>query len=524
MRKLLLISIPLFLLAACHEMEGPEEPSSRFPAGEVYHDMIQLGEKLEDPYTVANMQEALTKVYPTKAGRLELSATDYYVRFLPKDDAQLQLLRDKGLYLMDHPMDYRIAREGDYYQDPSVGEDAITWQYAVVPRDFAFPEEVPFELLDECFLSEHQPEGKADAGVDWTRVEEEAYRLTGNEDLWQPALTKGGSSVPQGRITIEDPQFSGGKPFGVAGVMVACNIFVKIATTYTDRDGYYKMGKSFSGNPRYRIVFKNEKGFNIGFNFIIIPASVSTLGKGSPEGMDYHVKADDGALFRRCVVNNAAYDYYSRCTREDLDVSPPPADLRIWIFNGLTSSSASMLHHGAYLDGSVLSDYLGLWLKLIEIFLPDITIGTKEMDYAGIYKSVVHELAHASHYMKAGNSFWDPYIEYVVKSFILEGGTAYGSGFKEGANYCEIGEMWGYFMQESIYKERYGGTISSFGNRFWFQPDIFTYLYERGMSRGQIYRCLKSEVTDIDDLRDELISQNPMLEAAIEKAFKYYGK
>ena len=286
MRKLLLISIPLFLLAACHEMEGPEEPSSRFPAGEVYHDMIQLGEKLEDPYTVANMQEALTKVYPTKAGRIVLSATDYYVRFLPKDDAQLQLLRDKGLYLMDHPMDYRIAREGDYYQDPSVGEDAITWQYAVVPRDFAFPEEVPFELLDECFLSDHQPEGKADAGVDWTRVEEEAYRLTGNEDLWQPALTKGGSSVPQGRITIEDPQFSGGKPFGVAGVMVACNIFVKIATTYTDRDGYYKMGKSFSGNPRYRIVFKNEKGFNIGFNFIIIPASVSTLGKGSPEGMD----------------------------------------------------------------------------------------------------------------------------------------------------------------------------------------------------------------------------------------------
>ena len=183
-----------------------------------------------------------------------------------------------------------------------------------------------------------------------------------------------------------------------------------------------------------------------------------------------------------------------------------------------------MLHHGAYLDGSVLSDYLGLWLKLIEVFLPDITIGTKEMDYAGIYKSVVHELAHASHYVKAGNSIWDPYIEYVVKSFILEGGTAYGSGFKEGASYCEIGEMWGYFMQESLYKERYGGLISSFGNRFWFQPDIFTYLYERGMSRGQIYRCLKSEVTDIDDLRDELIGQNPMLERAIEKAFQYYGK
>lgn len=522
MKKLFVLS--LMLLAACQVKDGPEDPWSRFPDGEVYHDMLQLGEKLEDPYTVTHMQEALTKVYPTKAGRVELSATDYYVRFLPRNDDQLNLLKEKGLYLMDHPMDYSIVREGDYYQDPEVGEDAITWQYSVVPSDFEFPEHIRYEVLDECFLAEHQPESKSLPGVDWTLVEEEAFRLTGNEDLWEPAATKGGSSTPEGRITIEDPKFGGGKPFGVSGVMVACNIFVKIATTYTDRDGYYKMRKSFSGRPRYRIVFKNEKGFNIGFNLIIIPASVCTLGKGSPEGMDCHVTAEDGALFRRSAVNNAAYDYYSRCTREDLDVTPPPADLRIWIFKGLTSSSASMLHHGAYLDGSVLSDYLGLWLRLIEIFLPDITIGTKEMDYAGIYKAVVHELAHASHYVKAGNAFWDPYIEYVVKSFLMEGGRPYGSGMKEGYSYCEVGEMWGYFMQESLYKERYGGTIAPFGNSFWFQPDIFTYLYERGMSRGQIYRCLKPEVTSIDDLRDELVSQNPMLENAIEKAFKYYGK
>ena len=522
MKKCLLL--PLLLLLSCSQKSGLDPDSGRYPQDELYHEMIQLGEKLDDPYTVANMSDALTKVYPTKAGRVQISATDYYVRFLPKDDAQLKLLQNQGLYMMDHPMDYSIVREGDYYQDPEVGEDAITWQYAVVPADFDFPEDLRYEMLDECFFAEHQPASKAVDGIDWERVEEEAFRLTGNEALWEPALTKGGSSAPEGRITIEDPDFCGGKPFGVSGVMVACNIFVKIATTYTDRDGYYRMGKSFSGRPRYRLVFKNEKGFNIGFNFIIIPASVSTLGKGSPEGMDCHITREDGALFRRSAVNNAAYEYYTRCTRDDLDVTPPPGDLRFWILNGLTSSSASMLHHGAFLEDSVLKDYLGPWLSLIEIFLPDITIGTKEMSYAQIYRSVVHELAHASHYMKVKNEFWTPYIKYVLKSFVLEGGTAYGSGYKEGAGYCEVGEMWAYFLQETLVKERYGGKVASFGNTFWFQPDIFTYLYERGLSRGQIFRCLSADVTDIDDLRDALVTQHSSMEDVINRCFTYYGK
>ena len=522
----MLLPLLLLPLVSCHREDYSEGSVSRLPDGDVYHEMIQLGEKLEDPYTVANMQEALTKAYPTKAGRVQIEATDLYVRFLPEDDAQLTMLRELGLYLLDHPMDYSIKREGDYYQDPSVGEEAITWQYAVVPKSFVFPSGLRYELLDECFFAEHLPATKAVDGVDWALVEREAFRLTGNEGLLA-AVTKAGSSsqAPEGRITIEDPQFKGGKPFGVSGVMVAANVFVKIATAYTDRDGYYKMEKSFSGKPRYRLVFKNEKGFNIGLNLIIIPASVSTLGKGSPEGIDCHVTASgDGALFRRSAVNNAAYDYYSRCKREELDVTAPPEDLRIWIFPHLRCSSANMLHHGAFLDDNLLSDYLGNWLWLVELLLPDITIGTKEEDYAGIYRAVVHELSHASHYGKVGNSFWNPYIKYVIKSFLLEGGNPYGSGTKEDAGYCEIGEMWAYFLQETLYKERYGGTVATFGNSFWFQPDIFVYLYERGLSRGQIFRALTSDVTNAEELQDKLLELYPALEGVIASTFRNFGK
>ena len=202
----------------------------------------------------------------------------------------------------------------------------------------------------------------------------------------------------------------------------------------------------------------------------------------------------------------------------------PPEDLRFWIFNSLTSSSACMLHHGAYLEDTLLGKYLGDYLWLIKIFLPDITVGTKAQDYAGIYKAVVHELAHASHYARVGNGYWTPYIRYVIQSFITEGGSAYGSGSGNGAGYCEVGEMWGFFLQESLYKERYGGAMYSFGHSYWFKPDIFTYLYERGMSRGEIYRVLRADVTGIDDLRDALIQAYPEREEAIHDIFRYYGK
>ena len=522
MRKCAWTLLWLPLLLACVQEEALQEQLSRAPESELFHDMIQLGEKLEDPYTVANMQEALTKVYPTKAGRVELSATDYYVRFLPVDDTQLEALKSRGLYLMDHPMDYSIVREGDYYQDPEVGEGEITWQYAVVPTGFKFPTSIRYEKLDDCFIAEHLPDSKAVDGVDWDLVEQESFRLTGNGDMLQ-TLTKASSGIPEGRISVEDPKFCEGKPIGVSGAMVACNAFVRIATAYTDRDGYYKMDKSFSAKPRYRVVFKNERDFNIGFNFIVVPASVFTLGKAGPDGVDYHVTQEkDPAMFRRCVVNNAAYDYIGRCTREDLDVTPPPKDLRFWIFDNLSASSASMLHHGAYLENSILKDYLGGYLSLVELFLPDITIGTKLSGYGAIYSAVQHELAHASHYARVGNEYWAPYIKYVIRSFVLEGGIAYGSGTKEGAGYCGVSEMWAYFLESSLFKDRYGGAIASYGNRFWFQPDIFTYLYERGLSRGQLFRALKADVTGIDDLRESLVALYPHLEDVIGQTFDYF--
>ncbi len=184
-----------------------------------------------------------------------------------------------------------------------------------------------------------------------------------------------------------------------------------------------------------------------------------------------------------------------------------------------------MLKHGALIESETIKQYLGEYAALVKVFLPDITIGTKGQDsYAGIYSSTVHELSHASHYAQVGNAYWSPYIRYIIAAFLREGKVAYGTGTLENAGYCEVGESWGYFMESVLYKERYGGSIPAFGTSFWFYPQIFRYLYERGMTRSEIFRALTPGVTDRDKLLSEMVRLYPERERQLKQVFERYSR
>ena len=231
----------------------------------------------------------------------------------------------------------------------------------------------------------------------------------------------------------------------------------------------------------------------------------------------------DEKLFRRCVVNNAAYDYYSRCAASDMNISLPPSDLRIWIFAGLRASSAAMLHHGSVLSNAQIASYLGNYAVLIKFLLPDITLGTSgKADYRSIYSDVCHELAHASHFTKVGTKYWNEYIWYIIESFISSGGVTYGDGTGTRAGYCEIGEMWAYYLESRMYKDRYGGSFPTFGTSFWFYPQIFRYLCDRGMTCREILSVLDGTVKSVDELKVALIAAYPSDRISIEQVFSRY--
>ncbi len=525
MKKYVLsIILPCLLVSQACSKSGWGHSSLQPSGNEVPHEMIVLGEQLDDPYSVSNVTKALASLYPTKAGSVPLTATDWYVRLLPRDDADLEAIRAQGVHFLDHPLDYRIVQEGDYYEDPALPEGSITWQYAVVPTDYQAPDGVRCELLHECYLVESENGTKSGPDwVDWEAVEREAFRLSGNADMLDDS-TKGGSSrTPMGRITILDPDYDS-EAVGVAGVTVSCNVFVKFARAYTDEEGYYEMKKSFSSAPRYRLVFSNQKGFNIGINAIFVKASISTLGKHESSGCSVCISSEsDRKLFVRSVVNNATYDFYNACSSNGVKIKTPPAGLRIWLFSFLEGSVTPMTHQGAILDIDAVQEIFGLYTPVVQIFMPDIIIGYKNKpSYRSIYHVVQHELAHSIHYMQVGSKFWDTFAFNMLRGYLSSGGITYGSGAEENAGYCEVSEMWAYYLENVLYRQRYRSWDSTFGSQYWFHPEIFLYLDSRGMNYFKIFPVLTSDIHDRESLKARLISYYPEFKSTINEAFNKY--
>lgn len=517
------------VLSACTEnpslsIDGPDAEE------EFSHEMIILGEQLKDPYAVDNMTKALNAVYPASRGRGHLEATDYYVRFLPNDAAEMQALLDMGLQLLDHPLDYRIVRDGDWYHDPDIPEDNITWQYAVVPVSFEFPTNIRYERLEDCYLSEHDAATKSD-GIDWLAVEREAYRLSGNEDYLSPETKSDELFFPEGRITIMDPEHSS-EPIGVKGVRVCCNSFVKVATAYTDENGNYKINRSYSSNIHYRLMFRNTKGFNQGLNLVLIPASVSTLGKHPAAGWSVTIdNTSDYYLFIRSVVNNAGYDYYKACEESGGAIPLPPKDLRIWNLPLFRNNFNVMMHHGVLLETfSPLHNLLGIYTIVAKLVQPDVFLGMHECaSYNDAYARALLAFAQAGHYSRVGKEWWHQYVmssigDTVMKTlgeFLGSIGTSLGSG---GAGaHVDIVHTYSNYCQTILYRRNYPDSKEVFGDEI-YSPQMLLYLDERGLGLEQIAPLFTSDVTSYGVLKQKLLSYYPQFKNVIVEAFARYEK
>ena len=518
------LMLPALVLASCSNEEGtplesgPESTGVKVEA--VAHGMIQLGPRLENPYSRTNMSKAVSLTYPTRAEAM-VPVTSRYVRFLPKTAEEYYTLEGLGINLFDHPLDCEILTDGDYYHDPSIPEGEITWQYAVVPEGFRFPAGIKAEIIEDCFIPEEGVETRGFEGVDWDAVEARSFEATGNKDLLPPATRAKTKANPSGKITIRDDKL--GKDVGVAGVKMVANVFVKVSTTYTDSNGNYSFKGKFSAKPRYSICFQNKKGFTIGMNLVLVPASVSAIGKDDPEGVDVVVDGkSDNTLFRRCVVNNAAYDYYD--VFSSTGISTPPKNIRFWIINNLRPSSTLMMHHGAILDSKLVSNFLDAYKVIVQVFAPDITIGSRDKNgkYDELYTTATHEMAHASHFTNVRSGFWNIFASYVLSSYLTTG-SCYGTGNGENAGYCEVAEMWAYYMENMLYKERYGKNPNH-GSGNWFHPEILVTLENGGVTRTEICEALKPSVTSFDAFRDELIYVCPSKKSLITSTFKKFTR
>lgn len=233
--KTLLLLALLSLIASCNNDEPnlTENTHSSSEKGVP----IKLGKKLENPYSIENMQKALGNLKSSKVSAksssdndIEITTTHLYLRFKPKNQEELNILKaDSTLVLYDYPLDYEIIEIGDFYKDPEVTGDQPTYQYCAVAVDKKIPEGLEHELLAKLFI----PDEYSDQSTDSKRssksystdmvdaLVDEALRITNN---LKEANIQGKSSLtarsskwrPSGTIKVWDDvlnTYIGGKVF-----------------------------------------------------------------------------------------------------------------------------------------------------------------------------------------------------------------------------------------------------------------------------------------------------------------------
>ena len=483
-------------------------------------------EKLPNPYALTVMQS----VYDTYTQDTNLEPTDLYVRFMPTDSTQLRILySDYNLELFGYPLDIELE-PGDEYVDSSITENGNSWIYTTVKPDFVFPDNIRYEILEECYIPAEGESIDLTKGV-YIDVEEEAFRILGYE-IEEPETKLG--KRPSGTIMVKDDYSGDFVP--IVGVKVRCHRFIKYASAYTDENGRYAIDAKFIFNPNYSIVFENVKDFTIWQDKGPLAPTDYNMGKHTSQGWSADIVRNCDAWYW-CCVNNAAYDYYKFC--ESSGINLPPVQLKIWAFKNTSASSAGMFRRVNTLLGpngyNEMANFLAKFLLLplnqflpfIKILLPDITIGVAQntRKYNDFYETVCHELSHASHYSKVGDSIWGDYINYIIT--YGTGLSAYGDGTGKNAELCAIGEMWGYSMGHRLQYSKYNKAMLDYPESpagGWIYPHVFWDLIRYNiLSPKQIFDCLNEEVRTYDALFTEMYRLYPAKESQIMAAFNRYG-
>ncbi len=182
-------------------------------------------------------------------------------------------------------------------------------------------------------------------------------------------------------------------------------------------------------------------------------------------------------------ANNAVHEWYDFAGESGID--PPPSDLKILctpfagdaaapmfhqifglalpliggaVGNALAAAGISMagfvqflfpelaLASGIMQAASITLPFLTTYFTT---FLPDVVLTVSNNPSDIVKRTDYHELAHAVHYRKVGNSYWISEINYTIAH------TGYGDGTDPGADRVEVVETWGnemgYYLADRYY-------------------------------------------------------------------------
>ena len=414
---------------------------------------IVLGRQLKDPYSLKNMKQAYAnlKAGNTDVADFDIEPTHAYSRYLPKNEEEWGILKsDTTIVWYDYPLDYEIVNLGTTYHDPSLPENAITWQYCVVPIGHPMPN-IHHELLYEVYI----PAKDANSGLKSSTaakqfllaLEYESVKLTGNLPENELKSTTGllpAEWTPKGTIKVWDdvigstttytqvfdhweyydcntgdpvtppqpeqpakiqtmmvqpidqcqravyryePVTETGSYIPLVQATVHARWFTHIESDLTDNNGYFETGK-FNYEVNYAIKWERA-------DYDIRDGSLLQAWYNGPKQKgDWNLKIRGGESVMFATMHCAAYkSFYG----ENLNLYRPT------LHNG---GRTKICYKDSYGTGVFWGDWSATGI------LPDIKIWGKDENntYRNtniVYGFTIHELAHQAHSQYLGNiQYW----------------------------------------------------------------------------------------------------------------------
>lgn len=394
---------------------------------------IVLGAKLNNPYSVANLQiarDSLIAEGATPSSLPAINVTHYYARFKPADDDALAELtdRDTTIIYYEFPLDYEIKEYGISYHDPAIADTLPTYQYASVPilkwQNLQNIPNVECTLLEPlCILDEDK-----DGGTGWDGVEprdslsqfepdprdtlpfkpinpidttkfnsnnglnriqtngnydesaisalmSKSFELTGNGDYEEPSITRASSKWrPAGRIRAYDNIVEDYIP--LQGVRVRARRWFTTHKGETDSKGYFKCDGKFKNPAHYSIVWDTKK-YNIRDGNV-----VQAYYNGPKITANWYLELRYDKSIRYATIHRAAY----RMFFGNIDSLRRP----------VIGRKINIAYH--HKNGNVYGDSFLMPIGALQ----DIRIYGKSdnqwRDLSLIYGTTCHELGHIAHH------------------------------------------------------------------------------------------------------------------------------
>lgn len=382
--KLFLFAISLFFLVSCESNDNYSDVFKEVPTTtDGSQKVIQLGKKLNNPYSVDNMKNAssiLQNEGMLRSSSFEIKATHLYVRFLPSDSDEFKLLiNDSTLSLFSYPLDYELT-EGDIFIDSTLRGSEYTWLYTRVPIDFISPIAC-MEILEELYLPNIEESAQINSKLrsstiskdDWKLLEERSMEITGNKQYIENSMLRS-KWIPKVTVKVYDDTKCRNIP--LQGVKVRARKWFNWETQLTDANGVAIMPDDYSGKVNFSIVWESDDWV------MLSGASGQAYYNGPSKDSNWDLVIGEGGLsYFYAHIHRACYTYWNEATSK-YGIKKP--------YNDSFWTSRVKIHAYDKPDKSRNNNR-----NSMNLFSSQQAIVNKSCSH--MYQTTLHEFAHISH-------------------------------------------------------------------------------------------------------------------------------